>query len=345
MRGTRRDFLKAASLAALSSGLPNLASGAPSAASGAGKVKFCFFSDIHYLPGTWPHGREWLEKILDRAAREKADFVLHGGDFVHNAPKAMDYVKCYTGFRVKTYGCLGNHDGEYGGIAKTLEAYEMESGHYHFDRGGWRFIVANPHSFQRKTGEIVQHENFNMYRCKDVKFPYILPPWQLEWLKDLVDNSPYPCVYVSHESVERVWSTCNGPEVRKIFDDANRAHPGRVRLVINGHHHVDYVRVIRDIVYFDVNSASYYYTAKAHGCYKELEKTLHGAKQMLMWNDPLSAMISLDAAKGTIHIEGSESTFHLGVTPEMAKISLRDPHGRAIVPCIRGFDYTGSYAV
>lgn len=344
MTVNRRNFLKTAALAAVATGLPDLGRAATPKAS-AGKVSFALFSDIHYHPGTWPHGRDWLERILEKAAADKADFIIHAGDFVHDAGKAADYVRYYTGFRVKTYGCLGNHDGEYGGLAKTLAAYEMEKDYYFFDRQGWRFIVANPHYFQRKTGEIVPHENFNMYRCKDVKFPYILPPVELEWLKDTIENSPYPCVYIAHESVERPWSTCNGAEVRKIFDDANARHPGRVRLVINGHHHVDYMRVIRNIVYFDVNSASYYYSIKPHDCFPpEFVKTCVGAKQMIAWNDPLSCLVTLDVAKGTIHVEGTESTCYLGVTPEKAGIKLRDPHGRAIVPCIRGFDYQNAYS-
>ena len=39
----------------------------------------------------------------------------------------------------------------------------------------------------------------------------------------------------------------------------NAKTPGKVRLVANSHLHVDHMRILDDIAYWDVNSANMYY--------------------------------------------------------------------------------------
>jgi len=132
---------------------------------------------------------------------------------------------------------------------------------------------------------------------------------------------------------------CNGTDAGAVFGDANRKNPGRVRMVINGHHHTDYVNVINDIVYFDVNSASYQYYDETHDLYPAdwFRRNLNST-HAIAWNDPLSAIVTLDAS-GDITIDGSESTFFMGITPEMvARLGFKSSD-RPTVPYIRDFEF------
>lgn len=310
-------------------------------------LRFCAFADIHYFPGVFPHDtREWLERILARAERTRCDMVIHMGDFCHKPDACRDYADFYNDFGIKTYHTIGNHDDDGNEHERTLDAYRLSCGHYYFDRGGFRFIVADTNNFLYE-GKWSHYSKSNYYKvAKAVKGSTSrVPPEQLEWLKDVIDNSPYPCIVTSHASFERVTggSCPEGPRIRQIFNEANARNPGRVRLVINGHHHQDNVRILDNIVYFDMNSANYDWIDKAHAAYPESYKEKWRlAHHTLMWDDPLSAIVEI-STDGTLKVEGSRSRFHLGVSPKEAGIRPYDDCGRATSPIIQSFAMKMNY--
>lgn len=341
----RRSFISGA--AALAATSPCVSGAAAPAMSG--RVSFCAFADIHHFPGYWPHsGREWMERILARAEAEKTDFTVQLGDMVHDVVRERGYLKAYSSFRQPTYHVVGNHDGERNRRCEMLDAFGLEKPHYVFERGGFRFIVFNPNFFQTKDGKYVAYEGYNLsqaLKAGAVKTGCIIPPEQVEWIRDAVETSSLPCVLFSHESIERDHSAANARAVRAILNDVNRRNPGRVRLVVNGHHHIDYVRVESDIVYLDLNSATYQYFVKPHDLYPgEFVKKNLNSRHSIAWNDPLSAVITLDAAAGSIEIKGSHSTCMFGITPEKAGYSPYDPLGRAAVPYIRSFRFEKQFS-
>jgi len=335
----RRSFLKGTGCLALGAVLPQAAS----TAGQSGKVSFCAFADIHYFPGYWPHGeRAFLEKILARAEAKKTDFVIHLGDFVHDVRQAKDYIDCYNRFSQPTYHVVGNHEGERQSLSEAMKALGLEKTHYFFDRNGFRFVVADPNYFKDKKGVCRHYESYNLFhalQAKEVAVPCLMPPEQEAWLKETVATSPHPCVVFSHESFERPGAAANGPELMRFFDEVNAKHPGRVRMVINGHHHTDHVRVRNDIVYFDMNSASYQYFAKPHASYPDDYIATHkNARHAITWNDPLSAIVTVESS-GAIRIEGMSSTFYLGISPEKAGLPPCDALGRSTVPMISSFEF------
>lgn len=349
---TRRDFLSTGALLGASlSVLPGRAlakddvvsttatasDGGAGGKAAASEVRFSAFADIHYYPRVFPHdSREWLERILDRATREKVDFVIHAGDFTHKPKEFSDYVNWYNDYSLPTYHCIGNHDDDGNSHDVTLECYRLQCGHYFFDRKGFRFIVADPNYFLQ-DGIYTHYSASNYYK---IGTSYV-PPEQLEWLKDAIGNSPYPCVIFSHQSFEREIGGCkNYAEVRKIINDANAAHPGRVRLVINGHHHRDNLRLIDGVLYFDLNSANYEWVAKAHDKYPPDVLARHSlAKNTVMYNDPIHAIITMSSA-GRIKIDGMESSLFMGITREMTGNPRYDAHGRDTTARVQSLDIT-----
>jgi len=342
----RREFLGLSALA-----LPTALTAGESAADGGAPVKFCVFADIHYKPGDTTNDTvEFLDKILDRAEKAGCSFVIHLGDMIHDLSDSRQkaYVEHYNTARLPTYHVLGNHDQDGTPYGPVVEAFRMPKNYYFFDLGGFRFIVTDPNYGRDAGGNYVHFENTNYVRlCKTMPIVWI-PPEQLVWLKETIDASPYPCVVLSHQSFERPprseagHGVMNGEEVRRIFDAANRKCPGKVRLVMNGHNHVENLRVLENIVYWDVNSANY--QCARHKAYPaDYVKNHAWAPAVLAWDAPLSAIVTMWPG-GRLRIEGSKAGWLFGVTPEKAGVNPYDEVGREMAPVIQSADMTFRYS-
>lgn len=332
MEISRRGFMSmaGAALAAEAVGVPVPKTG------DAASVTFLAFADIHYCPGVFPHDTpEWLERALARASARKVDFVIHAGDFTHNPAKDADYVKLYNDFAIPTYHTLGNHDTEGCTLAETLAAYRLTRGHYHFDRNGFRFVVLDTNYFRDDGGRFVHFEGGN-YRKVPSSRSWTCSEEEYAWAEEALKTSPFPCVVFMHQSCERERGGMpDWRRMRDLFCWVNRKHGNKVRLVVNGHHHTDGLRFIDGIPYLDLNSANYKYYAESHRLYPaEYRKAHTGAGHVIAWEDPINAVITLDAA-GRLTIEGQESSFFMGISPEKAGFPPRD---RPITPCIQSVD-------
>ena len=352
---SRRAFLSGTVAASVAAMVPARASAAATVAakpanySDKGKVSFLAFADMHFRPGLWPFGIERLNAVLARAEKEKTDFTIQLGDFIHRANEQteIEYVKRYNSFSQPTYHVLGNHDGEVGGLEMTFKLYNIKNPYYFFDRNGYRFIVGDPNYFLEKGADTPTHyEYYNFAKAQrrgSVEKGCLIPKEQVEWIRQTVEESPFPCVFFSHESIERKFSVVNAPEIRGIFEEANRRVPGKVRLVVNGHDHLDHVCVINDIVYFSMNSASYYYYSETHDAYpKDFVKGSFGVSHAIVWTDPLSAVVSLDS--DGVRIVGSSSTYYLGIDPKKAGLPTYHILKRPVTPMIATFEYTKKYS-
>lgn len=309
-----------------------------------GEVRFLAFADIHYAPsGFWPHGsREWLDRVLQRAVDAKAGFVMSLGDltFGPGNDKIREYVRYYNAFKpVKTYHTYGNHEYESVTPEELDAVYGLERGYYSFDLNGFRFVVLDPH-YHMEGGRLVRFSR----RCSypEEKVSFILPQDQLAWLRETVVDSPNPCVVFVHESIERDrGGVQNRRDILAIFAEANTRRPGTVRLVVNGHHHKDYFRILDGVAYLDLNSASYD-IAKDHKAYpEEFRRKCGSARCILTWNDPLSAVITMTRAGG-LRIDGMESSYYLGVTPGMAGWGC-DDCGRPTSARVQSVDISFNY--
>ena len=345
----RRSFLSAAAMTAAGS---FAAGAAPKAAKGrcdlSGDVKFCVFADIHYSPGTFPHStKEWLMKILEHAEQEKCDFIIHCGDFCHRPVQEHEYVEVYNAFgsRIPVYHVIGNHDDDGNSHDETLSVYGMNSGHYFFERNGFRFVVLDPNHIRYADGRIEHYSNGNYYKKKKGDVISYVPPAQLAWLKTTLEESNQPCVLFSHQSLERpAGNSCsNNDEVRAIIDAANAAVPGKVRMAINGHHHSDFHRIIKGVTYFDLNSAHFYWIGSAYNNthYPESFFVEHGMKpkpkvHWASYEYPLHAIVHMTGA-GVINVKGTYSHYSLNVTPEMVGF-VHDACGRIIPPSVSSFE-------
>ena len=350
MKLNRRNFLTAAALSAPTALIGNSAPPLPSFSSKVKPLKVCVFADIHYTPGVFPNSEDasFLEKILARAEAERCDMIIHLGDFVSNVrdEKAKAYIKLYNDFKIPGYHILGNHDQDRTPYKETCDAYRMPDGHYSFDKGGFRFVIADPNYFCNEPGKFIHHENGNYFRRVKGSTINWIPPAQMEWLRSTIVGSPYPCIVLSHQSFERGRGepVMNKAEIQAIFREANAKNPGTVRLVMNGHLHMDHLRVLDNILYWDVNSANYQWYGKLHDKYpEEYAKKVRSANKVLAWDAPLSAILTI-WPDGRIKIDGSRAGWLFGVDPKAAGYPATDSDGRETLPVIQSADMTFHYA-
>jgi len=356
MKLNRREFLATAALAAPAAFAGGCVAGGSrftaTEKTGArncappGPLKVCVFSDLHYRPGAWTNteNTSFLEKILARAERERCDMVIHCGDLMHGVRSAEQkaLLKLYNDFKIPGYHILGNHDQDENPYRETCDAYRMPDGHYSFDKSGFRFVIADPNYFCNEPGKFIHHDCANYFkRAKGSTINWI-PPEQLEWMRSVIVGSPYPCVVLSHQSFERGNGrpVMNKNEVQAIFNEANAKKPGTVRLVMNGHLHTDHLRILDNILYWDVNSANYHYYKKVHDKYPaEYLKTHRRAGNNIGWKEPLSAILTL-WPNGRIKIDGAKSDYLFGVSPKDAGYLVCDEDGRETLPLIQSADMT-----
>jgi len=300
-------------------------------------MKFLIFADFHYVPDRFKTtGVDGLRMLQKRAEETGCDMIIHAGDFCY-ANLTPDFVKEYNEFHIPSYNCFGNHDLDTLTLDEGIKAFNMPSDYYYFDMKGYRFIVLNTdYLFDGEKCIPFSHSNY-------VNYPdsrEYLPDHQLKWMEETIDKSPYPCILISHASLERFNGVRNREEVLSIIDNANRKNPGRVLMSINGHHHTDYIRVRNDVIYYDMNSASmYWHGENDYHCFTQEDHEKHWLiGHTVCYNDPLSAVITLEG--NTVTIDGTESSYYMGISPKSIGEKEYDIAGRYVTPCIKSAKIT-----
>jgi len=321
-RMNRRDFL--GRLAVGGACLAARPAVAATSAAAEGTFRFLLFADIHFSPGEWANDDpRYIDAIYERAERENCQMIVQLGDMVHSVttPETREYVRRYNDFHIPTFHVMGNHDADHCPLAATMEAFRMEKRcYYHVDRGGYRFIVLDP-NYTLVDGKYVHHEHMNYFKWMKTHPLEVLPPEQLAWLRETVLSSPYPCVVLSHESLERprssegVW---NKEDVQAIFREANAASPHKVLMCACGHHHIDNLMFCEGIPHFELNGANFFSCGRLHDCYPaEYVRKRPGARRNLAWTKPLSAVVTLGPG-GSVRYDGMQADYLFGVTGEKA---------------------------
>ena len=303
-------------------------------------MKFLMFADLHYAPGVF-YGSELdtVRMFQKRAVEEGCDFMLHAGDLCHGPSRVPELMELFDNGPIPTYHCLGNHDTDGTPYKETLKLYHMPNGHYHFDTCGHRFLVLDP-NYCFVNGEYIHYDMGNYFQWPGNRD--YTPPEQIEWIEKTIDESPYPCILVSHDSYEREFNSSRDfKKVHQIIRQANKKSPHKVLIVINGHHHRDFIRILDNVIHWDVNSVTYDWIGEPEhqGMYpQELYEKWSAMKNIVPYTDPLYAIVTIEGT--TITIEGTESTMLCGVNREHIGAPLLDGAGRSVTPRIQSMKLT-----
>ena len=105
-------------------------------------------------------------------------------------------------------------------------------------------------------------------------------------------------------------------EVRAVIRDSQNT-PGRVILCMNGHYHRSGLDIIDGVAFLDVNSASFNWVPKPHHLFPDdWYKQYECIGNQVIYEDPVSAVVTIDSEAGTIEVEGMKSRFVHGISTE-----------------------------
>ena len=303
-------------------------------------MKFLMFADLHYAPGVFYGSDLETPKMFIRRAQETGcDFILHAGDLCHGPSRVPELMEVFDNSPIPVYHCLGNHDSDGTPYEETLRMYHMPDGHYYFDICDHRFLVLDP-NYCKVDGQYIHYDMGNYFQWPGNRDH--TPQEQLDWIKNTIDESPYPCILVSHDSYER---DANGAKdylaVQEIIRQANKKSPHKVLMVMNGHYHRDFIRILDNVIHWDVNSVTYDWVGEPEhqGMYpQELYDKFSCMKYIVPYTDPLYAIVTVEGT--TVTIEGTESTMLNGVNREHLGAKICDLAGRPVTPRIQSAKIT-----
>ena len=286
------------------------------------KVKFTVFSDLHHHPAWYKSDApERLAAIQKRALENNSEFLLHLGDFSHKPSACPELIRQFKEFAIPGYFVLGNHEFDINSFETVLESMGLEKGYYFFDHGGLRFVIMDDNYFREVPGVHFHYSERNYFdhsRCRTW-----MPPEEIQWVRETVMTSPFPCILASHSAIEyppkpEAEMQC-GKEIAQIMRDSQTT-AGKVILCLNGHYHRSGLDIIDDVPRLDVNSATFNWVNKAHYLFPEkdlyLKHECYG--NMIIYEKPVSAEIVIDTCEKTIEIIGMQGNFLHGISTEIS---------------------------
>jgi hypothetical protein len=275
------------------------------------KVRFGLMTDIHQ--DLMYKASDRLSEFITRMNEEKVDFIIQLGDFCFPIPENKPFLSIWEQFDGPRYHVLGNHDMDKCNKQTIMEYLGMERSYYSFDCGDYHFVVLDPNYF-RVDGQYVDYELGNYFQHPDSVGN--LTEEQLEWLRQDLAGTDKHTVLFSHQSLEETYvgvnvGIHNSSKLRAILQEANQAAGFRkVIACMNGHNHLDGVKVIDDVYFMHINSISYHYLGPDFDVVRYSEEIT--AKHRILrksvpYEEPIYAIVTLEA--GLLAIEGKETTF------------------------------------
>ncbi len=236
-------------------------------------------TDVHIRPDEDVPAR--YKKCLEEVKKHKPDFILNGGDSIHDA--SYDNVKrervtelwdlwddcCKPIQQFEMYSCIGNHDIWWAAPSKEDEMYgvnyvtkrlKIPDRYYSFSKKGWHFVVLDGNN----KGITLDEE-------------------QYQWLENDLNNLAVntPVLLMSHYPILTVTGSWEGgqhgdhKQLKQLF----YKHKDKVKVCLSGHQHLLDRAWYNDVHYFcngamsgfwwgkgDTKSAApYYYQETAPG--------------------------------------------------------------------------------
>jgi len=336
---TRRNFLF--TVGAI--GTAGLLSGIPSCTKKVDKtktsnvfkpVKFGIISDIHR--DLTPDADERLESFMKKVDVENPDFLISLGDFAHALPANEAFVKRFASSKSPAYHVLGNHEMDRVDKKDAVAFLGIPSPYYSFDIGGYHFVVLDP-NYIYDAGKFIDYEKGNYFQFGS-RVSYMNDE-HCDWLEDDLRKTDLPTFLFSHQSLlHDSGGIPNRAYVQRILERENeRCGYRKVLGCFNGHHHADYYRVMSDVHYFSINSASYlWHDGKMPGRYSdELSKKYPWLDNMAMYKDPLFCFVSIDRP-GRLTLRGVKSEWAVAFPANPESKSIR--FGNELSPVISDRD-------
>lgn len=252
-------------------------------------VSFAICTDVH--KDLIPDADERLSGFIAECNKRKPDFIVQLGDFC--TPKAENrvFLEIFNSFRGPAYHVIGNHDMD-GGFRKedTVAYYGMPGRYYSYDQNQFHFVVMD--------GTVGP-------------YPWTPDKEQLSWLKADLAETNLPTIVFIHQPLEDAGSLSNAGEIRAILEQVDKSGNQKVIACFEGHRHMDYMKVVGSIPYFQINSMSYFWLGSRYvrqPADEEIDKRYPAMKYFSRYQDSLFCFVRI-SRDGIIEVEGRSSVF------------------------------------
>lgn len=243
-------------------------------------LKFCLFSDFHYRKEMYAVTVSDLEKILERAEKEKAEAIFHAGDFSNDYTNSSEVINTLMNNKigVPVCGVYGNHELE--GINNSMQVVtkflnnvenavwgtkdgkigDGSIAYYYVDIKSFRIVcVDTNYSFNIETGEWEHNRTRSYGPTAENLFGDSLGTEQLNWLEEVLIKSAKEgkkCIVISHNSFSGKFRSTSPDSdyIRRLFTRVNKMKSGTVLMAINGHIHTNNAAIIDNVLYLDMNT-------------------------------------------------------------------------------------------
>jgi len=331
---TRRVFLQtlgAIGTTGVLNGLSSVASDCSTEKAGFKPLKFGIISDIHR--DLTYDADERLEAFLKKVEVEKPDFLIDLGDFAFAIPQNDGFARRFASSQSPSYHVLGNHDMDRVDKKDATAFFGMPSPYYSFDINGYHCVALDPNSIYDGS-KFIDYEKGNYFDFGG-SISYVSDD-QCDWLENDLQKTNLPTFIFSHQSL--LGGIPNGTYVQRILERENeRCGFRKILACFNGHNHRDFYRVINDIHYFSINSASYqWHDNKIPGRYPEELIQKHPIlENMSLYKDSLFGFVTIESS-GKFSLRGIQSEWVVPPPGNPASKSVR--YGREDTPAISNHD-------
>lgn len=285
----RRNFIQASgtlslSLATLNVLYPNVQIDRPRKL-----LSFGICADVH--KDLVPDADQRLKEFVKEANLREVDFIMQLGDFCTPKEDNRGFMDIFNTFRGPNYHTIGNHDMD-GGYSKkdTVTYYGMKHRYYSFDTHQFHCVVLDA-----TVGD---------------SYPWTIDDEQVDWLKSDLESTGLPTIVFIHQPLERD-IVSNADVVREVLEAPTFKGRPKVIACFMGHRHMDYINVINEIPYIEINSMSYFWLGKQYE--REPTGAAHFSDFKMMryfsrYQDSLFAMVEI-FNNGEMNIIGKSSSF------------------------------------
>lgn len=246
------------------------------------QVIFGVCADLHH--DLIEDGVTRIEAFTQYMNIQRPNFVIQMGDFCTPKPENAALMEAWGKFIGPKYHVIGNHDVDGGFTHQEVIKFWNASGtHYSFDLNGYHFVVLNGNERHPQDTS---------------RYPRAILKEQYDWLHQDLDGTSLPVIVFCHQGIDNdLDGLMEGNIIRILFERINKqAGYRKIRLVLSGHHHEDYLNWYNDIPYLQINSIAYQFA--------RTEKGYRFAHTV----EPIWALVNI-MNDGTIIVKGKESLY------------------------------------
>jgi Icc protein len=319
----RRSFIYQTGMTAVSFAIPGRL--LPKAQTNS-KISLGIIADLHQDIMHDSHQR--LAAFVGEMKRNPTDVVVQMGDFATPKMEHQRLVDLFHEAPGVPIHVLGNHDTDLGFQPEDCVAQWMIPGtYYKKEVNGFTLLVLDGNQKGSPTYQ--------------GGYPSYIGAAQLNWLEGELESADGPVIILSHQPLKGWLEVDDAEKVRERL----ALYADKIVICMCGHTHIDQVYKENGILYWHVNSASYYwiggnyihqsYTAEIHEKHGNISRTCP-------YSEPLFARMEIDLEMGWITVTGQQAEW-VGASP--VDLGYRPAEslwqGEEIVPYIRNRKWEG----